>query len=84
MAERVADVIKSLNDPVSRFLPAWKDHRVYVYRTAETGNEVLWGELTDRTLGPLTPVLQEIPAAPGLCAGAFDGEDAWATPSTRT
>lgn len=40
-----------------------EDHRVYVYRTAETGNEVLWGELTDRTLGALTPVLQEIPAA---------------------
>ena len=40
-----------------------EDRRVYVYRTAEAGNEVLWGELTDRTLGPLTPVLQEIPAA---------------------
>lgn len=39
------------------------DGRVYVYRTAEDGNEVLWGELTDDTLGVLTPVIQEIPAA---------------------
>lgn len=40
-----------------------EDRRVYVYRTAEGGNEVLWGELTDGTLGTLTPVLEAIPAA---------------------
>ncbi|MEP7766024.1 PQQ-dependent sugar dehydrogenase [Sanguibacter sp. 25GB23B1] len=40
-----------------------EDRRVYVYRTAQGGNEVLWGELTGQTLGALTPVLDAIPAA---------------------
>lgn len=39
------------------------DGRVYVYRTAEDGNEVLHGELSGTVLGPLTPVLSGIPAA---------------------
>ena len=40
-----------------------EDSRVFVYRRAESGNEVLRGELDGTTLGPLTTILSDIPAA---------------------
>ncbi len=36
---------------------------VFVYRTADGGNEVLRGTLADRELSALTPILQGVPAA---------------------
>ncbi len=40
-----------------------EDSHVFVYRRAESGNEVLRGELDGTTLGPLTTLVSEIPAA---------------------
>ena len=40
-----------------------EDQLVFVYRRGESGNEVLRGELAGTTLGPLTTILDEIPAA---------------------
>ena len=40
-----------------------EDQRVFVYRRSESGNEVLRGELDGTTLGPLTTIVSDIPAA---------------------
>ncbi|SDC88167.1 Glucose/arabinose dehydrogenase, beta-propeller fold [Sanguibacter gelidistatuariae] len=40
-----------------------EDHLVFVYRTGESGNEVLRGELDGARLGPLTTIVSDIPAA---------------------
>lgn len=39
------------------------DHLVFFYRTGESGNEVLRGEVKGAELGPLTTILSGIPAA---------------------
>lgn len=39
------------------------DHQVFVYRTAEAGNQVLSGTVTGNQLGTLEVIIEEIPAA---------------------